>query len=89
MGQLILDYPDAVGPDMIRAIAPRMIDAPNLAIAAIATKVVSGQATSPAEKKALGEAWLKREAKAALLDYRGQLAAIRAREDATDPAVSW
>lgn len=89
MATLSIDIPDALVSDLLAAIAPRMVDAPQPVIAAIAAKVVAGQTTTNAEKKALAEAWIKRNAKAALLDYRGQVAAIRAREDPNDAAVSW
>jgi hypothetical protein len=42
---------------------------------------VAGQATTGAEKTQLGQAWIKRQAVAALQDYRAQLAAVASRDD--------
>ncbi len=89
MAILTLDVPNALVPDLASAIAARMLDAPDAALVAIATKITTGQVTTAAEKQALAEAWIKRDAKSALLDYRAQQASITARQNTTDPAVTW
>ncbi len=81
MAVLTIDVPDALVGDLLSAIAPRMIDAPQAAVALIANKVVAGTATTATEKKTLAEAWIKRNAVAALQDYRAQVAAVAARAD--------
>lgn len=86
MVSLIIQVPDALVPDLIQAIGPRMLDSTDAAAKAIALKVTTGQITSGAEKTTLGQAWIKQQAVAALQDYRAQLAATTAR---ADPANSF
>jgi hypothetical protein len=81
MASLTITVPDAQVPDLIKAIAPRMLDSTDAAAAAIALKVVNGQATTGAEKTTLGQAWIKRDAVQALQDYRAQVAAVASRDD--------
>lgn len=81
MATLTITVPDAQVPDLIKALGPRMIDSTDAAAAAVAAKVVAGTATTAAEKTALAQAWIKRNAVAALQDYRAQVVALAARDD--------
>lgn len=81
MANLAITVPDALVPDLIQAIGPRMTDSTDTAAAAIASKVMAGTTTTAAEKTTLGQAWIKRQAVAALQDYRAQVAALSARSD--------
>ena len=74
MASITIDVPDALVPDLSRALALRMGVA---------------EPTTNAERAALARAFLKEQAKQALLDYRAQQAAQAKRDDASDPAVSW
>jgi hypothetical protein len=58
-----------------------MVDCPDAAAAAIAAKALAGQAATVAETTALAQAWVKRDAVAALQDYWAQVAALAARAD--------
>lgn len=86
MATLTITVPDAAVPDLVKAIAPRMIDSTDAAAAAVAAKVVAGQTTTAAEKTTLAQAWIKRNAVAALQDYRADVASLAAR---SDPANSF
>lgn len=81
MATLTITVPDAAVPDLTKALGPKMIDSTDAAAAAVAAKVVAGQTTTGAEKTTLAQAWIKRNAQAALQDYRADVASLAARGD--------
>lgn len=81
MATLTITVPDALVPDLVKALGPRMVDSTDAAAAAVALKVVNGTTTTAAEKTTLAQAWIKRNALAALQDYRADVAALTARGD--------
>jgi len=74
MATLTIDVPDALVPDLTKALAQRMDVA---------------EPTTPAARATLARTWIKEQMKQGLLDYRAQQAALKARDDQTDAAVSW
>lgn len=74
MATLTIVVPDAIVPELARALALRMNVPPP---------------TTPQEAADLARAFMKQEAKRALLDLRAQEAAQTTRDDITDPAVQW
>jgi hypothetical protein len=56
---------------------------------ALARVMMVPEPTTNAERAALARAYMKQQAKAALLDYRAQLAGEVSRADDSDGAVSW
>lgn len=85
MATLSITVPDALLPDLTQAFALRMQGTTDAALQAVVTKVLAGEATTAAEKAALGQAFVKEQTRSALQDYRGQQAALAAR---TDPTVT-
>lgn len=74
MATLSIDIPDALVPDLAKALAQRMEVA---------------EPTTPATRAELARTWIKADMKQVLLDYRAQQAALKVRADTSDPAVNW
>jgi hypothetical protein len=89
MATLTLDVPDILVPDLTLAVARVMQDSGDAAVAAIATAILDGETVTNPQRVILAQAYLKRCARDLLLDYRAQQAAVAARRDAGDPAVTW
>ena len=86
MATLQIDIPDALIPDLTQALALRMQMSPDQAAAAIAQKVIAGQATTDAEKRTLARSFMREQARTALADWRAQKAAETTR---TQTAGEW
>lgn len=85
MATISVDVPDAAIPDLTQALALRMQDASDPAVAAIAAKVIAGTTTTATEKQILARGFMREMARSALLDWRGQQASVSAR----DATAAW
>ncbi len=89
MADIVVTVPNTVIPILSQAIAPEVANGSDVSAKEIATRVLLGQATTAAERSALFQAWVRLLAKDRISNEKSRVAAITARADDTEGAVSW